>query len=502
MIGQTIAHYRVTEKIGVGGMGEVYRATDCKLERDVALKVLPESFAADAQRMARFQREAQVLAALNHPNIAGIFGFEESKGVRALAMELVEGPTLADRIAQGPIPIEEALPIAKQIAEALEYGHERGIIHRDLKPANIKLTHEGAVKVLDFGLAKALTEYPASPSDPANAPTLSLAATKAGIILGTAAYMSPEQAKGKETDRRTDIWAFGCVLYELLTGKAPFSGETVTEIIAAVVHKEPDWKALPHKLPLRIRDLLRKCLQKDLKGRIRDIGDARIEIDETLSAPVIPGQTEGVAVQGGLRQRTTLLLLGSVALGVVLGAVAIWNLGPASPGKTRPVTRVVMELPPETRLAGLVSPAVTLSPNGTYVANVASRGGIQQIYLRSLDNVDAKPIPGTEGAINPFFSPDSQWLGFVADRKLKKIAIRGGAPVNLCKIPAVVFGASWGAKDTIVFTPHFDSGLWEVPAAGGTPRPVTTLDPKKNEIGQHHKRHNRPGQSRPAPQAG
>jgi len=264
MLGKTISHYRIVERLGEGGMGEVYRARDSKLNREVALKVLPEVFAKDVERMARFHREAQVLASLNHPNIAAIHGLEESNGVRALVMELIEGPTLADRIAQGPIPLDEALPIARQIAEALEYAHEKGIIHRDLKPANIKLTAEGMVKVLDFGLAKALEGGGTTASDPENSPTLTLAATQAGVILGTAAYMAPEQARGKAVDRRADIWSFGVVFYEMLTGTRLYRGETVSDTLAAVLKVEPDWHALPAEVPPTIRKLLRRCLTKEL----------------------------------------------------------------------------------------------------------------------------------------------------------------------------------------------------------------------------------------------
>src|SRR5213593_2279871 len=277
-----VGSYRIVSALGAGGMGEVYRATDTKLNRDVALKVLPDAFAQDEQRMTRFKREAQVLASLNHPNIAAIYGLEESKGVRALVMELVEGPTLAGRMAQGPIPVDEALPIAKQIAEAVEYAHEHGIIHRDLKPANVKITPEGQVKVLDFGLAKALEDSPAA-SNVSHSPTLSLADTRAGTILGTAAYMSPEQAKGKRVDRRADIWAFGAVLYEMLTHKETFTGESVSDTLASVIKEEPVWDALPPGIPWRLRELLRRCLIKDPRNRLQAIGEARVTIDEVLS---------------------------------------------------------------------------------------------------------------------------------------------------------------------------------------------------------------------------
>ena len=280
--GTKLGPYEITAPLGAGGMGEVYRARDSRLARDVALKVLPEAFAADAQRMARFEREAKVLASLNHPGIASIYGLEESGSARSLVMELVEGPMLAERIAQGPIPMDDALPIARQICEGLEYAHERGIIHRDLKPANVKFTPEGSVKLLDFGLAKALEDESVA-GDPSTSPTISRLATQAGVILGTAAYMSPEQARGRPADRRADIWAFGCLLYEMLTAKRAFGGENVSETLAAIMRDEPEWRALPQTVPPRIRDLLRRCLSKDPKQRLQAIGDARIAIEEVLS---------------------------------------------------------------------------------------------------------------------------------------------------------------------------------------------------------------------------
>ena len=283
MIGQTLGHYRIIEKIGAGGMGEVYRARDTKLDRDVALKVLPEAFTSDPDRLARFEREAKVLASLNHPNIGHIYGLEEADGVKALVLELVEGPTLADRIAQCPIPLDEALPIAKQIAEALEAAHEKGIIHRDLKPANVKVKDDGTVKVLDFGLAKALAGDVGS--DPSESPTLTAAATRTGVIMGTAAYMSPEQARGKSVDKRSDVWAFGCVLYEMLAGGRAFQGEAIADIVAKIIERNPDFDALPHDVPPSVRLLVRRCLEKDQRDRLRDIGDARIEIKQALAMP-------------------------------------------------------------------------------------------------------------------------------------------------------------------------------------------------------------------------
>lgn len=322
MIGQMIAHYRVQEKIGAGGMGEVYRAQDTRLCRDVALKVLPELFARDVERMARFEREAKVLASLNHPNIASIYGLEESNGFRALVMELVEGPTFSERIRQGPLPLEEALAFAKQIADGLEYAHERGIIHRDLKPSNVKLRQESQVKLLDFGLAKAL-EGETTEGESQNSPTLSAAATRTGVLLGTAAYMSPEQARGKRVDRRADIWAFGCMLYEMLTGRAAFTGETTSDILASVIRAEPDWSLLPGSVPPRIHELLHRCMQKDAKQRLRDIGDARIIIDEAVTGSVV---SETIPA-GGLTRllRRPVMAWSWVAAGLVLGAVGAFD---------------------------------------------------------------------------------------------------------------------------------------------------------------------------------
>src|SRR5208282_2966431 len=311
--GTKLGSYEITGAIGAGGMGEVYRARDAKLGRDVALKVLPEAFARDAERMARFQREAKVLASLNHPNIASIYGLEDSGATHALVMELVEGPTLADRIRSGPIPIDEALRIAKQMCEALEYAYERGIVHRDLKPANVKVTSDDAVKVLDFGLAKAI-EGDASSIDITTSPTMSRMATLAGVLLGTAAYMSPEQAKGKPVDRRADIWAFRCVLYEMLTGKQTFTGETVTDTLASVIKEEPDWSQLPAATPIRVRVLLQRCLQKDPKQRLRDIGDARISLDEVLADAPDSALAGAARIPVSLWRRVLIVSVGALLL--------------------------------------------------------------------------------------------------------------------------------------------------------------------------------------------
>ncbi|HXQ25319.1 MAG TPA: protein kinase [Candidatus Acidoferrales bacterium] len=469
--GSRLGPYEVLSAIGAGGMGEVYRARDGKLGRDVALKVLPEAFARDAERMARFQREAKVLASLNHPNIATIHGLEDSGKTHALVMEMVEGPTLADRIKQGPIPIDEALRIAKQITEALEYAHERGIVHRDLKPANVKVTSDDAVKVLDFGLAKAI-EGDAASIDIANSPTMSRMATLAGVLLGTAAYMSPEQAKAKPVDRRADIWAFGCVLYEMLTGKMAFRGESVTDTLAAVIKEDPDWRLLPAATPIRIRVLLQRCLQKDPKQRLRDIGDARISLEEVLSGAADPTVTTSAERSA---KRPWLWIAAALA-GVLLTAggvgFAIWTLKP-SPSAARPVTRTVIDLPTGQHLAGLDNLALALSPDGRDLAYVATTQGAstQQIYLRPMDSAEARPVPGTEGAIDPFFSPDGQWLGFFADGKLKKIPVNGAVAQTLGDV-VNPHGASWDSEGKIAFVPGL-SVLSEMSDAGGDSQTLT-----------------------------
>ena len=467
--GSKLGTYEILAPIGAGGMGEVYRARDAKLGRDVALKVLPDAFARDAERMARFQREAKVLASLNHPNIASIYGLEDSGSTHALVMELVEGPTLADRIKAGPIPIDEALRIAKQICEALEYAHERGIVHRDQKPANVKVTSDDAVKVLDFGLAKAI-EGDASSVDIANSPTISRMATQAGVLLGTAAYMSPEQAKGKPVDRRADIWAFGCVLYEMLTGTMAFHGETVTDTLAAVIRAEPDWSQLPAAMPIRIRVLLQRCLQKDPKQRLRDIGDARISLDEVLSGA--PEGAPSPSAAGPPWRRAMPWTAGLLA--VAITGFAVWNLKP-SPAPARPVTRTVIALPPGQRLAALDQLALALSADGSQLAYVAKTqdGGAQQIYVRAMDSTEARPIPGTEGGVSPFFSPDGQWLGFFADGKLKKIPLNGGVAQALADTAPAPSGATWGSDHTIVYAPVVVSELLQLSDGGGASKPLT-----------------------------
>ena len=481
--GTRIGPYEIVSPLGAGGMGEVYRARDTKLGRDVALKILPETFASDHERLARFEREARTLASLNHPHIAQIYGLEEGPAEagphnRALVMELVEGDDLSARIARGPIPLDEALPIARQIAEALEAAHDAGIIHRDLKPANIKLRADGSVKVLDFGLAKAGAAGGASRAgDVLNSPTItSPAMTAAGLILGTAAYMAPEQAKGKPVDKRADIWAFGCVLYEMVTARRPFDGEDITDTIAAVVSKEPDWS----RVPASLTRLLQQCLQKDPRRRLRDIGDAWSLIDD---APRAPGAT--VASRGPL----TFVLAGATAIAIVaaaaLGYVHFSEQSPAAP----PITRLHIALP-----AGATPDLnMQISPDGRRLAYLG-RGadGVLRVYLRALDELDASPIAGTEGTGSGslFWSPDSRWLAFMNEQRLKKFdVVGGGSPQMIADVSgANVIGGAWNRDGVIVFGSNPMSrpgsgGMYKVSAAGGTITPITGLDAERKEMG-------------------
>jgi len=409
MIGQTIGHYRIEEELGAGGMGTVYRATDSKLGRQVAIKFLPEAFAKDPDWLGRFEREARLLAALNHPNIAAIYGFEESAGVHYLVLELVPGETLAQLLKRGPLKVPETLGSCRQIAEGLEAAHGKGITHRDLKPANIKITPEGKVKVLDFGLAKAFEAEP-SGIDLSQSPTVTGEDASAGKILGTAAYMSPEQARGKAIDKRTDIWAFGCVLYEVLAGKKAFGGATVSDSIAAVLGKEPDWNALPAKTPERLRNLLRRCLQKDLPKRLRDIGDAGLELEEALAEPTNAGPARASLT---MTRRTVISALAGAAAGAAAG---VFGLSRGRNGTPRNLTRFSIPLPEGSVAEATANRRVAVSSDGTHIAyniSVAGQGfnpAIQKFYLRSLSELEPKLIPAAGGA--PFFSSDGHWVGF------------------------------------------------------------------------------------------
>src|SRR3989442_427495 len=436
--GTRIGPYEVTSPLGEGGMGIVFRAHDTKLQRDVALKLLPGHFAEDADRLARFQREAQVLASLNHPNIAHIYGLEESNNTRCIVMELVEGDTLQERLKRGPIPLEEALPIAVHIVAALEAAHERGIVHRDLKPANIKLTPDERIKVLDFGLAKAFQEE----RQPAlsNSPTL-VGASVPGVILGTAAYMSPEQAKGKEADRSSDVWAFGCVLYEMLTGRAVFVGGTVGEIIAEVFKADPDWSRLPAETPENIRRLLRRSLQKEEKLRLRDVRDARMEIDEVQNGP----QTDRGVIHKVPRYRERVAWVAAVVLLALITAGAIvWALRPP---RAVPEVRLDVTTPPTTDPA-----SVAISPDGRNLVFVATSDGRPRLWLRSLDSGSARPLAETDYASLPFWSPDNRSVGFFADGKLKRIDINGRSAQTVANAP-FGRGAAWNRDGVILFAP-------------------------------------------------
>ena len=489
-IGTRLAHYDVTALIGEGGMGQVYQATDTKLNRQVALKILPEAFATDPDRLARFQREAQVLASLNHPNIAQIHGIEEEEGTRALVLELVEGPTLADRIAKGPIPIDEALPIAKQIAEALEAAHEAGVIHRDLKPANIKVREDGTVKVLDFGLAKALDPSPTG--DPSQSPTLTAAATQMGVIMGTAAYMSPEQARGKPVDKRADIWSFGVVLFEMLTGTRAFEGDDVSLTLSAVLQREPEWEVLPLNIPHGLDTYLRRCLQKDPRQRVQAIGDVRLAMEgafeTTVSTPSEPTATPMVHVW----QRPIPLAIGALGLIAPTG-LGVWSVMRPTDPPAESVRRFALDIGPASPiLVANVHAMPAWSPDGTRLVYAANIAGTHQLYLRTLDDLEARPLEGTENAYDPVFSLDGEWVGFSTPTGLSSgefkrvaVAVRGGTPLTLCECypPA---GATWLADGTIIL-PHLPEGsaptLHRIPETGGTPEPVATLDAQNGELG-------------------
>jgi serine/threonine protein kinase/Tol biopolymer transport system component len=472
-VGRRVQSYEVLSLLGTGGMGEVYRAKDTKLGREVALKVLSEEFARDPERVTRFEREARLLAALNHPNVAAIHGLEESEGRHVLVLELVEGETLAERIARGPIPLAEALPLFRQIAAGLEAAHEKGIIHRDLKPANVRITPEGQAKVLDFGLAKSFPGVVAAESDldTRSAPD---SQTGEGRILGTVAYMSPEQARGQAVDKRTDVWAFGCVLYEALTGRRAFAGGTMSDTFAAVLDREVDWERLPAGTPAGLRSLLRRCLQKDRDRRLHDIADARIEIEEVLSEP---RQEPELHPRAGTAKRVRALpIVVSAAAAALLASLAVWGLLRRSVPEARPVTQFTIDLD-ETGLEdplGFSGPGrrFCLSPDGRQLVFVAG----SQLYLRQMARLDSEPIPGTEGAHHPFFSPDGQWLGFFAGGQLRKLSLETGAQLTLCESGTNPWGASWGPDGIIIFA-SAASGLRRISAEGGTPGVVTTLEP-------------------------
>jgi serine/threonine-protein kinase len=464
--------YEITGQLGVGGMGEVYRAKDTKLGRDVAIKVLPESFATDAGRIARFEQEAKTLAALNHANIAHIHGLERVDGTTAIVMELVDGPTLADRIAEGALPAQEAMGVAMQIVAALEAAHERGIVHRDLKPANIKLAPDGTVKVLDFGIAKALEPLPAASG--AQSPIMTTPVTQVGVILGTAAYMSPEQARGKAIDQRTDIWAFGCVLYEMLSGQPAFGGEDVPLTLARVLAAETNMDSLPSMISPAVRQTLRLCLQKDLKERVADIRDVRLALKGSFETVVS-------TAPGRLRawQRPVPIALGALAL-LVLAVVATWL---AKPEAAREVLRATLTPPASMSFAASFDTSLVISLDGRRIVYRGRFDGQPRLFVRDLTELEAKPLPGlTDDVRGVFVSPDGQWVGFSDGTTLYKVSIFGGSRVKIAELDSAPRGATWGRDDTIVFATAAPTGLQRVPAAGGTPEPLTTTNGAEDHL--------------------
>lgn len=466
MIGRSIAHYHVTDLLGEGGMGQVYRATDTKLHRDVALKVLPDAFTSDPQRMARFEREARVLASLNHPNIGTIYGLEEQDGAQFLVLELIEGETLEDRLRRGAIPVLEAQSIALKIVEALEAAHEKGVIHRDLKPANIKITPEGTVKVLDFGLAKAADED-AGQTDISHSPTLTMQATQAGIILGTAAYMSPEQAQGLPVDRRADIWSFGVVLYEMLTGKRLFQADGVGGTLAAVLRDPIDLKELPGESSSAIRRLLRRCLERSPTKRLRDIGDARLELLEAGE-----GSAEASPLASPARQGSHTGWYAAAALAMLSAMLVVWMVLSRPTQTTIRSSEFSINLPEVPTLGGQER-VLAISPNGDRMVFVAGQSA--QLYVRDIGDADARVLPETEGAESPFFSPDGEWIGFFSNRQLKKVAVAGGSPVPLAESQSNR-GGTWTEDNRIIFSASVAAPLSEVSALGGEVRSLTTRE--------------------------
>jgi Tol biopolymer transport system component len=485
MIGETFSHYRITDKLGEGGMGEVWRAEDTQLGREVAIKVLPEAFAQDTERMARFEREARVLAALDHPHIAAIYGLEEAEGRKLLVMQLAEGENLQEMISRGQVPLKKAVKIAVQIAEALEAAHDKGIIHRDLKPANVKVSSDGQVKVLDFGLAKAL-----DPGDPNSSgsgglslsPTLTAQMTEAGVLLGTAAYMSPEQARGDLADRRADIWAFGIVLMEMLTGKTVYAGRTVSDTLAGVLAREPEWQALPEDTPLRIRKLLERCLEKEMPDRLQAIGEARIALQQYLAHPETEATAETAPIAASQPTWKRLLpwaLFAAAAAGLIAALVALW------PEPPRPKTPIRFEaVLAEDPLFVNLGASVVLSPDVSRLVYVTDGESNRALFTRSLDQ-----LAGTELVVgsnsnepyHPFFSPDGQWVGFAVRNELKKVPITGGTPITLCEVDGSR-GASWGPDDTIALSPGGASEIHTVSAAGGTPEKLTTFVEERKDF--------------------
>jgi serine/threonine-protein kinase len=475
--GTRLGSYEILSLLGSGGMGEVYRAKDTKLGRDVALKILPASFTNDPDRVARFRREAQVLASLNHPHIGQIYGLEEANGTQFLVLELVDGESLGKRIAHGPIPVDEALEIAKQIAEALEAAHEKGIIHRDLKPANIALTKDGSVKVLDFGLAKAVETTSGSSLDVTNSPTITSPAmmTDAGVILGTAAYMSPEQAKGRAADKRSDIWAFGCVIYEMFTGKRAFDGEDVSDTLAAVLRGEPDWSALPATVAPAIRTLVQRCLEKDRARRLSEISTTRFLLTETITfATAVPGRQQPVGVRPPLWQRAATPV-GAWLVGMVMAGAGVWLASrPAAPRVTR------LAIPTSGAAAlSVLGRDLTFTADGLRVIYVGNNQ--TQLFVRRLDALEPAAVATGSDLRSPFVSPDGQWIGFADGLELKKVPLAGGPVVPLARLDSTFGGATWSSDDMIIFATVSSRGLQRISSAGGMPTLLAKPDRTREE---------------------
>lgn len=474
--GRTLLHYRIVDKLGEGGMGVVWRAVDTTLDREIAIKVLPAGMATQPDRLARFKREAKLLASLSHPNIAGIHGIHEVDGTPFLAMELVEGQDLQQRLAGGTMSLRQTLEVALQIANAFEAAHESGVIHRDLKPANVKLTDDHVVKVLDFGLAKALSDPTQPGLSPSMSPTMTSEGTMAGMLLGTAAYMSPEQAKAKDVDRRADIWSFGVVLFEMLSGRRLFQGEGVSETLAAVIMKDIEWGSLPADTPPRIRRLLERCLERDPKSRMRDIGDARITIEEELADPQVVAASE----QPVARRPAWVSIVPWVVAATALVALGWGRLTGDEQRAPSPVMRFNMVLAEDQPLDNSAIPMLAISPDGRRITYVGNHNDSDVLFLRLTRELESAPLPGTEDAASPFFSPDGEWIGFGAHGKLKKVSVLGGPPATLCDAPDFR-GATWGTDGTIVFSPMREGGLMRVSDAGGDPEPLTLLEYASNE---------------------
>ena len=474
--GTRLGSYEIKTKLGAGGMGEVYRATDGKLKREVAIKVLPAAFLQDADRLERFEREAQILAQLHHPNIASIFGLEESNGVRALVMEMVEGQDLSSIIERGPMPLTDALAVARQIAEALEAAHGTGIVHRDLKPANVKVKADGAVKVLDFGLAKAMEPAAISGGDLANSPTLTGRATQLGMIMGTAAYMAPEQARGSAVDKRADVWAFGVVLYEMLTADRLFDGESAVDTLSAVMRKEIDLGRLPAGTPAELRRLLRRCLERNAKNRLHDIADARIVIDEVMRGG---GEDAPVAAAAAAAPRTSWIPLASIAvLALMLGAGAGWLSRRPTSVPSGPAPRWALAIPDGYTLSTGDFPQLAISEDGRLQAVVVTDESLTpQILVRSSDQVEPRILPETSGANTPFFSPDGRWIGFFRGRGLYKVPVAGGPPVELAPVVSeLARGGTWSRDGFIYFTRTVNVGMSRVPEGGGAVTETTSVN--------------------------